>query len=150
TLFGTAFWLPVFVLARYLMKDADGGGYFFYQKVPLGRFGWTWNGIAVGIILALILSQADWQPPSSTSGSPRPVPVSNPITTSPPQLDSPRAGGQTPTRMPQEPTQEREAFRRKIEQRRAALESADRTFERERRWIESERSDLNALQGRLE
>jgi hypothetical protein len=49
---------PVFPLAQYLVKDADGGGWYFLGKVPMSTPVRIWNRLVVVGILAMVLAGA--------------------------------------------------------------------------------------------
>lgn len=50
TLYFVVLFLPIFPMARYVVRDAEGGGWYFMGKAPLSKFNKIHLGVSLGMI----------------------------------------------------------------------------------------------------
>lgn len=55
TYYVTAFFIPIFPIRRYRVKDAPGGGWYFLAKAPLRKFERWYRGLVLAAITILII-----------------------------------------------------------------------------------------------
>jgi len=85
TLFVTLLFIPILTLSRFRMRDAEGGGYQFFGRVPLGRFGWAWNAVVAGLLLAVVIANNLNTESTAVTGPPPRAVASAPAETGPAQ-----------------------------------------------------------------
>lgn len=136
TLFFTLLFVPILVLSRFRMRDAEGGGHQFFGRVPLGRFGWTWNAVVAALLLAVVVgSNLNTAPPPRSVASTAPE-------TGPAQSPSPL--------VPRSPGESLSSLRKQIDQRRPEIEADQAALRTESQAIDRENDDIRQLRTRIE
>jgi len=144
TLYFTALFVPLFVIARYRVTDAGGSAYHFFSKLRLtdGQRGWN-VVVGLAISIALIFGMVGEQSKSTATSSS----TNRPPATSAPYRAPPAPASPAP---PSVSTSTRASLAAEIDRRRPLLELEQAQVDREAKAIDRGENALDSLRSSIE